>query len=49
MLGPGGSQFVEQILVGGQQNTSAPVDDDQDAFVCEAYKDGELITSTIVE
>lgn len=49
MLGPGGSQFVEQILVGGQQKTSAPVDDDQDAFVCEAYKDGELVTSTIVE
>lgn len=46
MLGPGGSQFEKQILVGGQ---SAPVDDDQDAFVCEAYKDGELVTSTIVE
>lgn len=49
ILGPGGSKFEAQILVGGQQNTSAPVDEDQDAFVCEAYKDGELITSTIVE
>jgi hypothetical protein len=49
ILGPNGTQFEKQILVGGQQNTSAPVDDDQDAFVCEAYKDGELVTSTIVE
>jgi hypothetical protein len=48
-LGPGGTQFEAQIAVGGEQKTSAPVDDDQDAFVCEAYKDGELITSTIVE
>lgn len=48
VLGPGGTQFEAQIAVGGEQKTSAPVDD-QDAFVCEAYKDGELITSTIVE
>jgi hypothetical protein len=37
-----------KITVGPKQETSAPVDD-QDAFVCEAYKDGELITSTIVD
>ena len=37
------------IKVGTPQDTSAPVDEDQDAFVCEAYKDGELITSTIVD
>lgn len=47
-VGPGGTRFELPILVGGQQETSAPVDD-QDAFVCEAYKDGELITSTIVD
>lgn len=49
-LGPGGIDInTRDIVVGGQQKTSAPVDDDQDAFVCEAYKDGELITSTIVD
>lgn len=37
-----------KIVVGPQPETSEPVDD-QDAFVCEAYKDGELITSTIVD
>jgi hypothetical protein len=37
-----------KIVVGPQPDTSEPVDD-QDAFVCEAYKDGELITSTIVD
>jgi len=47
-LGPGGTGPEIPISVGGQQKTSEPVDD-QDAFVCEAYKDGELITSTIVE
>ena len=55
MLGPSGEQ---KVPVGGTRNTSsglvgsgqsAPVDPDQDAFVCEAYKDGELVTSTIVE
>ncbi len=38
----------KKIFVGPQPETSEPVDD-QDAFVCEAYKDGELITSTLVE
>jgi hypothetical protein len=47
-IGPGGSKFVIPIAVGGEQKTSEPVDD-QDAFVCEAYKDGELVTSTIVD
>ena len=37
-----------KIIVGPQPETSEPVDD-QDAFVCEAYKDGELVTSTIVD
>jgi hypothetical protein len=47
-LGPGGTQFEIPIAVGGERKTSEPVDD-QDAFVCEAYKDGELVTSTIVD
>jgi hypothetical protein len=38
----------KKIFVGPQPETSEPVDD-QDAFVCEAYKDGELVTSTLVE
>lgn len=37
-----------KIVIGPQPETNEPVDD-QDAFVCEAYKDGELVTSTIVE
>ena len=36
------------ISVGGPAGQSQPVDDN-DQFVCEAYKDGELVTSTIVE
>jgi hypothetical protein len=39
----------EQVIqVGDQGGQSEPVNDD-DQFVCEAYRDGELITSTIVE
>ena len=37
-----------KIIVGPEADTSEPVND-QDAFVCEAYKDGELVTSTLVE
>ena len=40
--------FGKKVSVGGPSSTSAPVNDD-DQFVCEAYKDGELVTSTIVE
>lgn len=40
-LGPGGSEK-------NTNNQSQPVDDN-DQFVCEAYKDGELVTSTIVD
>jgi hypothetical protein len=40
--------FGKKVSVGGPNNTSAPVNDD-DQFVCEAYKDGELVTSTIVD
>jgi hypothetical protein len=36
------------ISVGDPAGQSQPVDDN-DQFVCEAYKDGELVTSTIVE
>lgn len=36
------------VTVGAPSAHSLPVDD-QDQFVCEAYKDGELVTSTIVE
>lgn len=36
------------VTVGAPSGHSLPVDD-QDQFVCEAYKDGELVTSTIVE
>lgn len=42
------SKSDTKIVVGPQPDTSEPVDD-QDAFVCEAYKDGELVTSTIVD
>lgn len=53
ILGPGGSRSsgfgnTQTINVGGLSEKSQPVDD-QDQFVCEAYKDGELVTSTIVE
>jgi hypothetical protein len=36
------------VAVGAPSAHSLPVDD-QDQFVCEAYRDGELVTSTIVE
>jgi hypothetical protein len=56
ILGPGGiapsavgSSKSETIInVGGSSEKTQAVDD-QDQFVCEAYKDGELITSTILE
>ena len=50
-LGPGGTQQTPTqsiINVGEKSNQSQPVDDN-DQFVCEAYKDGELVTSTIVD
>jgi len=50
-LGPGGTQQTPTqsiINVGEKSNQSQPLDDN-DQFVCEAYKDGELITSTIVD
>jgi hypothetical protein len=50
-LGPGGTQNTPTqsiINVGGKNSQTEPVDDN-DQFVCEAYKDGELVTSTIVE
>jgi len=50
-LGPGGTiqgRLQAVINVGGNNAQSEPVDDN-DQFVCEAYKDGELVTSTIVE
>jgi len=37
-----------KIKVSEPDDMSAPVDD-TDQFVCEAYRDGELVTSTIVE
>lgn len=43
-----GEKLSTKIVVGPPEETSEPVDD-QDAFVCEAYKDGELVTSTLVE
>lgn len=43
-----GEKLSTKIVVGPPEDTSEPVDD-QDAFVCEAYKDGELVTSTLVE
>ena len=36
-----------KIKVGSSSEKNLPVNDD-DQFVCEAYKDGELVTSTIV-
>jgi hypothetical protein len=44
-FGGGGEQ---RVPVGGKNQQSQPVND-QDQFVCEAYKDGELVTSTIVD
>jgi hypothetical protein len=41
------SDGTTKIFVGGSSEHSLPVQD-QDQFVCEAYKDGELVTSTIV-
>jgi hypothetical protein len=46
-FGGGGEQKKQTIVVGGANQQSQPVND-QDQFVCEAYKDGELVTSTIV-
>jgi len=51
-LGPGGttpSGFGESIINVGGSNEKTEAVDDNDQFVCEAYKDGELVTSTIVE
>ena len=42
------SGFETIINVGEKSAQSQPVND-QDQFVCEAYKDGELVTSTIVD
>jgi hypothetical protein len=42
------SAFETIISVGEKSGQSEPVND-QDQFVCEAYKDGELVTSTIVD
>lgn len=36
-----------KIRVGGSDEKNLPLND-EDQFVCEAYKDGELVTSTIV-
>ena len=44
----GGASSRVGVGAGGPSEKSAPVNDD-DQFVCEAYKDGELVTSTIVE
>jgi hypothetical protein len=53
-LGPGGTKLTsgglgstQTISVGGVGEKTQAVDDN-DQFVCEAYKDGELVTSTIV-
>lgn len=43
------SDSTKKIVVGASADVSEPVDENQDAFVCEAYKDGELVTSTLVE
>jgi len=43
------SDLSKKIVVGAATDVSEPVDENQDAFVCEAYKDGELVTSTLVE
>ena len=56
-LGPGGTQASsglgssaqESIINVGGSNEKTQAVDDNDQFVCEAYKDGELVTSTIVE
>ena len=39
---------VETPIVVGQPSKQTEPLDDNDQFVCEAYKDGELVTSTIV-
>jgi hypothetical protein len=56
ILGPGGiapsavgSSKSESIINVGGSNEKTQAVDDNDQFVCEAYKDGELITSTILE
>lgn len=46
--GFGSSRGETLINVGGANEKNQAVNDD-DQFVCEAYKDGELITSTIVQ
>jgi hypothetical protein len=53
-LGPGGTApsgfgASESIINVGGSNEKTQAVDDNDQFVCEAYKDGELVTSTIVE
>jgi len=44
----GGKTSQVGVGAGAPSEKSAPVNDD-DQFVCEAYKDGELVTSTIVD
>jgi hypothetical protein len=46
--GFGSSKGETLINVGGPNEKNQAVNDD-DQFVCEAYKDGELVTSTIVQ
>lgn len=59
-VGPGVDVTQQQSLLGGKGPAMAPTSgtagagkcsptDSDDAFVCEAYKNGELVTSTIVE
>jgi hypothetical protein len=43
-----GNINTKTVSVGGP-NEKSDVVDDNDQFVCEAYRDGELVTSTIVE
>jgi hypothetical protein len=38
----------EQIITIGEKSKQSEPVDDNDQFVCEAYKDGELVTSTVV-
>jgi len=45
---PVGGGSGQQIPLGDPGQQSQPLDDN-DQFVCEAYRDGELVTSTIVE
>ena len=44
----GGKTSQVGVGAGAPSEKSAPVNDD-DQFVCEAYKDGELVTSTVVD